>query len=295
MTGLPDLARRVRGALPLSLRRRAMYYRKYRRPLRLHHPVAFSEKVNWRIVYDRRELLAVTCDKLAMKEFALARVPSLRVPATLWTGRDVRSAAGLDLPPRWVLKPNHRFGLVHFGRDAAIPAELVPVVAGWLEETQASQAGEWAYSRARRLLLIEEFVGRGGQVPVDYKFFVFDGVPHLVQVDTGRYDSHLEDGHRQRLYTPDWTPLPYTMNYPVGPVEDPPSSYQRMLDVAAALGEGYDFLRVDLYDLDGEVAFGEITPYPSGGRAVRFPREADEALGQHWRLPPRWDVSRERV
>lgn len=280
------VVRRLRSWLPLGVHRRLMYLKKHRRPLRLRHPVTFTEKVNWRIVYDRRPLLLPTCDKLAMKDFAVSRVPTVRVPATLWSGTDVSDLTGTSLPERWVLKPNHRCGLVHFGAGATDSGELTPVVAGWLSETQAQELGEWAYSQARPLLLAEEFIGDGSQAPTDYKFFVFDGVVRLVQVDSSRFGGHV-----QRLYSPDWQPHDYTMNYPLGPVTEPPLSYARMLDVASALGAGYDFLRVDLYDVAGEVWFGEITPYPSGGRTVLLPRAADEALGRLWQLPPRRAVA----
>jgi TupA-like ATPgrasp len=100
-------------------------------------------------------------------------------------------------------------------------------------------------------------------------------------VDTGRFGAH-----RRRLYTPDWRPVDVDEAVAPGPVTAPPRSLPTMLEVAERLGAAFDFIRVDLYDLDGEVWFGELTPYPGGG-LDRFDPELDRVLGAAWQLPPR--------
>jgi hypothetical protein len=102
----------------------------------------------------------------------------------------------------------------------------------------------------------------------------------LVQVDTGRFGDH-----RRRLYTPDWTPVDVVEDVAPGPVTPPPASLPRMLEIASALGAAFDFIRVDLYDVAGEVWFSELTPYPGGG-LDRFDPALDELLGSWWQLPP---------
>ena len=62
-----------------------------------------------------------------------------------------------------------------------------------------------------------------------------------------------------------------------------PAGYDRMLEIAAALGKEFDFVRVDLYDVDGHVYFGELTHYPGGGLVRIRPRAFDRALGDLWR------------
>ncbi len=99
--------------LPPLVRREIWYVQKYRRLGHLRRPVLFSEKVNWRILYDRRPLLAWTCDKLRMKEEAIRH--GVAVPQTYWSGHDLRELVDVQLPERWVLKPNHRSEIVHFG------------------------------------------------------------------------------------------------------------------------------------------------------------------------------------
>jgi hypothetical protein len=243
-------------------------------------PRTFTDKVNWRVVHDRRPLMGQLGDKLAMKAYAAARCPELRVPAVLWSGTDVAAFAAADLPEKWVLKPNHGTMRVHVGSGCRDVAELRRVTAGWLDEPLFRTRGEWVYSQARRVLLAEEFLG-SGEPPVDHKFLVFGGRVELVQVDTGRFGDH-----RRRLYRPDWTPVDVAEDVAPGPVTDPPALLPRMLEVAAVLGAEFDFVRVDLYAVDGEVWFSELTPYPGGG-LDRFDPALDTTLGALWELPPR--------
>jgi hypothetical protein len=263
--------------LPLRLKRAVLFRRAHgRRPGRR----TFTDKVNWRVVHDRRPLIGQLGDKLAMRAHAARVLPSLRVPQVVWTGTDVAELAAVDLPERWVLKPNHGTTRVHIGTGRPGVTDLRRITSGWLDEPLFRSRGEWVYSQARRLLIVEEFLG-SGEPPVDFKFLVFGGRVELVQVDTGRFGEH-----RRRLYTPDWTPVDVAEAVAPGPVAPPPDSLAEMIKVAEALGAAFDFIRVDLYDVDGEVWFGELTPYPGGG-LDRFDPALDDRLGALWQLPPR--------
>ena len=267
--------------VPVSVRRRLWFRRKFGVVLHLARPSTFNEKVNWRIINDRRPLLEGTCDKLVMKERALSSVPGrVRVARTLWAGTDVSELAGVDLPERWVLKPNHRTGLVYFGEGRADVADLLVRTRGWADGQHWRTTGEWAYRSARPCLLVEEFIGVPGEAPLDYKVLVFDGAPRLVTVHGDRFGQQ-----RTAPYEPDWTPLPYTS----GPSFDRPIARPHrlgdMLACAARLAEGFDMLRVDFYEQDGELWFGELTPYPGSGMIARNP-QWDALLGSWWTIPP---------
>lgn len=269
----------VERRLPLSWRLRRRYRRRHGRRLSLSHPRTFTEKVHWRMLRDRRGLIAGTCDKLEMKRIAQAAgVPGLRVPATHWAGTDLAELAGLDLPERWVLKPNHRYGLVHLGHGRPDVAALQELTTGWLDEPQ-SALGEWAYSQARRCFVVEEMIST--EPLDDFKFFVFDGQPRLIGMHTGRTAGR----HRNRVYSPDWEPVGVPAARPAAEVAPRPERLEEMLAAAAALGRSFDFIRVDLYQVGGQVWFGELTPYPGSGMSRLQPPELDVELGSYWRLP----------
>lgn len=281
-----DFARGLAGALPLGLRRRLFYLRYHRRWPNLRHPRKFSEKINWRILHDRRPLLEWTCDKIRMKDFARASGADLVVPRTLWTGVDLTELTALDLPAQWVLKPNHRSGPIHFGQGQVTdPQALAMLTRGWLACPEFDYLGEWAYGCAAPVLLLEERIGAGtggaaAQVPADYKLFVFDGQVRYLSVDTARFT-----GHRRRFYSPDWTPLTVRTTVPLAPVQPPPAQLDRMIEAARVLGADFDFVRVDVYVTHTCVYFGEVTTYSGSGLERFRDRWFDRELGDHWQLP----------
>jgi len=285
---MTNLTRNLRGAarsavyrLPAGLERRLLFGYYNRKLPHFGRPVTFSDKVNWRILHDRRPLLEWTCDKLAMKEHArLAGLDGLHVPHTIWSGPDLGDLRAADLPEHWVLKPNHRSGLVHFGHGQANVEELSAVTATWLDTFESDTMHEWAYAMARPGFLVEELLGPPGSPPPDYKIFVFDGEPEIIEM-VNRYD-----GNQQRLYRADWTPLEVLYGpQGIAPVAPPPPNLGPMLTIAKKLARPFDFMRVDLYDVDGSIVFGELTPYPCGGLERFRPASFDRELGEKWQLP----------
>lgn len=278
--GVAGLRRDVARWVPLAVRRQVWYRRHFGRFPALLHPETFNEKVNWRILHDRRDLLRVTCDKLAAKDHALrATAGAVRVPRTFWSGTDVTELAAVDLPEHWVLKPNNGTAVVHFGHGRPDVEALAEVTRGWLDDPLWRRTGEWAYRWARPVLLVEEVVGTPGEPPPDFKVFVFDGVPRLVQVHTDRFTTH-----RSVLYSADWQPMPWLEQHPPGPQVPRPAQLGPLLDAAASIAAGFDMLRVDFYVEAEEVWFGEMTPYPGSGLAP-YSAEMDRGLGELWPLP----------
>jgi hypothetical protein len=266
--------------VPLPVRRAWRYHRAHGRLPHLLRPRSFTDKLNWRISFDRRDILASTCYKLAMKEHARREAADLvRIPRTYWVGTDVGELAGLPLPDRWVLKPNHSCMRVLFGEGPPDPARLAVRTAGWVQDEYWRKCDEWAYRLARQVLLVEDLVGIPGEVPADLKVLVFDGVPRLISVHTAR-----QDRQSVRLYTPDWEPVRLDSGHPMGPDRPAPTRLADMLAAAAVLAAGHDMLRVDFYEHDGVLWFGELTPYPGAG-LVRLHPELDELLGSWWSLP----------
>ena len=111
--------RKLIGLLPLPLLRHAFHLTMIHTPGNFRQPRTFNEKVNWRILYDRRDRIIAACDKMRMKEMARAAYPGaqLRIPETYWYGTDLRDAPDLAGLPPWVLKPNHSSGHALFGPD----------------------------------------------------------------------------------------------------------------------------------------------------------------------------------
>lgn len=269
--------------VPVSLLRHVLYLGMIRKPGNFRRPQTFNEKANWRILNDRRDRIVAACDKMRMKEMARAAYPGqkLRIPETYWFGTDLRDAPDLtDLPP-WVLKPNHSSGHVLFGPEPQTDlAALLKQTRDWGNRGPLT-LGEWGYSEAQPGLLVEERIPTpDGTPPTDYKFFVFDGRVELIQVNRDRFASQTAT-----FLDTDWNPLPVCWR--IMPVADEPRppELETMLEIASALGSGWDFIRIDLYAVDGVIWFGEYTPYPGSGLLRYRPMTFDVEQGVHWQLP----------
>lgn len=269
--------RRLLNPVPDPVLRHVMYRRRYGRWGDFKKPARFTEFLTQRMLQDRSPEMAWTCDKRAMKDYAAEHAPGIRVPETLWHGTDLDQLDLTSLPERWVIKPNHGSKAVHFGDRGTTLEELYEVTRGWLRPYDRIAVGEWAYSTARRELIIEPQIGDG--VPlIDYKFFVFHGRLMLLHTDSGRFSGSFEE----MFYTRDWELLKITNNAPRGAEVPRPQNFEAMVRAAEALGAGYDFMRVDLYNIEGEPWFGELTPYPSGGMDPFTPDAVDLQLGAWW-------------
>lgn len=251
----------------------------------LTRPVSFNEKVNWRKLHDRNRLHELALDKVAVRDYVAARVdPSYLVPILGVFARP-EDIPWAELPAPYVVKASHGSGWNIFVGDPSDLdlQELVRTLQQWLRTNYYPRAREWAYRRIPRRLVVERFLGGGpDKVPEDYKFFCFDGVPRLVQVDYDRFTHHT-----RTLYDTSWRALPVEYAYPPGQTTCAPSRLPELTHVASELSQDFDFVRVDLYCVDDRVYFGELTIYPEAGFGRFTPSDWDEWLGSFWRLPHR--------
>jgi hypothetical protein len=248
----------------------------------LTQPRTLNEKVQWRKLYDRRPLYQIVSDKVAARDYLANRVGPDHLVPILGVFRKPEDIPWAELPTPYVIKAAHGSGWNRFVFDSAevdLP-ELVHTLRRWLRTNYYYQGREWAYKGIPRRLIIEHFIGRGREAPQDFKFFCFDGVPQAIYVLQDRFTRSTIT-----WYDTQWVFLPFSMHSPQGPTQPAPGALDEMLVIARKLSRGTDFLRVDLYCVDGRVYCGELTVYPGCGLDQFTPPERDEWLGGFWKLP----------
>lgn len=111
----------------------------------------------------------------------------------------------------------------------------------------------------------------------DYKFFCFNGKVRCFKIDFNRFV-----GHRANYYSPEGELLPFgeKMCMPdYDHKETIPSNLKEMVVIAEKLSSGIPFLRVDLYNINDIIFFGETTFFPAGGMGDFTDSSWDERLG----------------
>jgi hypothetical protein len=276
----------------------SLYYQRFGRFPDYANPRSYSEKVQWRKVFDRNPEFSVFCDKLAARELARLRAPALRHARILWCGDDVEAIPLETLTPPFVVKPSNQSNCIITVRQPGDlkPFEIRNSCRQWMAmPPHGAAVYEWGYRGTVRKIIVEQFLSRQKELvsPVNIKIFVFAGKARWIFYS----DQHAE---QRGVYTPQWEPLPVD-RWRKGRLEvlsmavPAPPNLETMVASAEAIAAGSDHARVDLYDVDGSVFFGEITAYPyagyttwvrKGSRCDPYaPRDIDDEFGAHWLLP----------
>ena len=243
----------------------------------LEHPAGFNEKILCKMLHDRRPLLTLFSDKLRVRDYVRRVAPGLALPTLYWWSSRADSLPFDALPHEFVLKANHGSGWNHLVESKADVrrADLVRLARRWLKADFTIVGREWAYRDIRRAVYAEQLLrGLDSAMPPDYKLFVFGGKLRLIQVDRDRFTRHT-----QVLYDRDWRYIDGTVAALQGTPIERPQSLSLMIESAEALSANVDFVRVDLYEIDGRVYFGELTSSPNKGLSPFRPRSLDAVLG----------------
>lgn len=261
----------------------ALYRHVHGRPPRIWRPRSFTEKMQWRKIFDRNPAFAVLCDKIAVRDFVTARVGGELLTPLLWTGMPDDIPFDRIAPP-FALKSSHASGhVIMVGPDDIVDREAIRVrAAGWLATCHGTDHDQPGYTPVPRRLMIERTVtNEVGTAPEEVRLFVFDG--RVAVINT----VFVEDGQIRNgaFHKRDWTRLDWHLSRRVDRPFPRPKRLADMIAIAERLGSGFDHVRVDIYDGGASIWIGEITVYSWSGHVVFNPAEADLALGAHWRLP----------
>ncbi len=248
----------------------------------LRDPRSFNEKLNF-IKLNKTNNYYLRCmatDRLKVREYVLLKSPSCNLVKILWHGKIFTSDVYKNMPNRFVIKASHGSGMVYIAnKNIDCYEKLFLITQEYLQTDSHPKGLEWFYTNLDKYLIIEEFLEFQGDVPPDFKFFVFNGKVELVQVELNRFGNHTLN-----LYDRSFNKIDATLKFPLGYDIDKPKLFDQAKKIAEQLSLEFDFIRVDLYILEDKVYFGELTNTPSGGLEPFTPRKLDFDLGKKLRL-----------
>ena len=263
----------ARDPIATLIRLHLTYFLRHRRRLSLDQPKRFTELIQRRKLVDRDPRFPSLIDKLSVKQVVANMLGPDWITPTLWSGDVLPDEPPFPLP--FVVKSRH--GCKHVRvvcREGEDWRAVRQATEAWMRAPYGRWLDEWGYRDVPRGLMIEPFVGKAPELPIDYKLYVFHGRVEAIQV-------HLNRGgkHRWKLYDRGWKRMSAGDDLTA---VTPPSSLARMIAGAETLGSTFDFVRIDFYDVDGAPRFGEMTFYPGSGLDPFDPPSLDDRLGQCW-------------
>lgn len=269
---------------PLYVR---VYYEYYTgKKLNLKAPEEFNEKIQWLKVFYKDPRLTQLVDKYAVRAYVKEKVGEKYLNELLAVYDRVGEVDFSKLPDRFVIKGVHgcHFNLIVSDRSQLVPWKARLKLRKWMSKNQYYRGGlEWAYKNVPHRLMAEAYLEEMGKKVInDYKFFCFDGQPLFLQIDLDRGEMDY-----RCYYDLNWKKLPFTTErntFYEGELPRP-VNFEEMVSVATRLAADFPFVRVDLYNLDGRVLFGEMTFYPADGRKEFIPQEYNRIIGDYLKLP----------
>lgn len=260
------------------------YYQRIGYRINLRTPTTFNDKLNWIKLYDRNPFYTTLSDKYLVRDYIAQTAGPQYLNKLIAVYNTPQEIDWTSLPDRFVLKVNHGCKFNIICRDKAkldIPL-AIRKLERWLPDNGYYHAREWPYKDIQPCILCEEYLDGDPQWGLlDYKFFCFNGEPAYIAVDYDRFTYHT-----QFFYNPDWERQPFVQGFPTPDTDAPrPQELDIMLHIARKLSTDIPFCRVDLYNFDHRVLFGEITFFPHGGFQKIEPLEYDYKLGEMIQLP----------
>src|SRR5690606_7862862 len=122
-----------------------------------------------------------------------------------------------------------------------------------------ARSGEGWYSKIDRKVLIEKRIGLKNKELLDYKFHVFSQGAGKEPIVIVHVDFARQSAHRRSYFDVDLNLLPFRVLYAQGDMAiEKPTNYELMVDIAKKLAEPFSYVRVDLYNVEGKIFFGEL-------------------------------------
>ena len=261
---------------------KTMYYAKMGKKLDLKDPKTVSEKLQWLKLYDRKPEYTTMVDKYAAKSYVAERIGEEYIIPTLGVWDSFDEIDFDSLPEQFVLKCTHDSGGLVICRDKSkLDKEVTQrKIEKSLKANYFWNGREWPYKNVKPRIIAEKYMEDGGNPDLkDYKFYCFGGEPKFLYISHGL--SNHATAHINFISL-DWEKMPFRRTdfaeFDILPPK--PKNFDLMIEFCKKLSADIPFLRVDFYDINEKLYFGELTFFPGSGFTILEPKEWDLKLGQ---------------
>ncbi len=257
-----------------------------KKELNLENPVTYNEKLQWLKLYDRKPIYTKMVDKYEVKNYVSSIIGEEYIIPTLGVWDKFEDIDFDKLPNEFVLKCTHDCGGIIICKDKSKLdiKKAKKKINKCLKKNYYVKYREWPYKDVKPRIIAEKFMSDNSGGLVDYKFFCFNGIVNCVMVCI---DRHISDV-KFYFFDEKWQLLRLNVrgkNAPEGFTLPKPKSIDKMFEIAKTLSKDLPFVRVDLYECDGQIYFGETTLFPDSGFDPNILEETDIYWGKLLQLP----------
>lgn len=255
--------------------------------LNLDNPVTYNEKLQWLKLYDRKPEYTKMVDKYEAKKYVADIIGEEYIIPTLGVWDNVNDIDFDALPNQFVLKCTHDSGGLVICKDKAeLDIENAKnTLNHFLNRNFYSVHREWPYKDVKHRIIAEKYMeDESGKDLKDYKFFCFNGEPKLLYISEGLSDHSTA---KISFADMDYNIAEFKRNdfKPFNELPKKPINFEKMKELAKVLSKDRAFIRVDFYEINKKIFFGELTFFPCSGYLPFDPEKYDKILGDWITLP----------
>lgn len=265
---------------------KAQYKSAFGKVLDLDTPTTYTEKLQWLKLHDHRPEYTTMVDKYEVKNYVSQKIGKEYVVPLLGVWECVEDIDFESLPQQFVLKATHDSGglIICKNKNELNKADVKRTFDKLLKRNYYDGTREWPYKNVKPRIIAEAYMEDKTQGELrDYKFFTFGGEPKVLYITKGRGD---DESTTADFFDMEFKHLLFTIDHDMAPVPpEKPENFELMKELAAKLSEGTPQLRVDFYEVDGKVYFGEMTFFHCSGLTPFHPETWDRIFGDWVTLP----------
>lgn len=254
--------------------------------LHLNPPVTYNEKLQWLKLYDRKQEYTMMVDKYEVKKWVADKIGQQYVIPTLGVWEKFEDINFDMLPEQFVLKCTHDSGGVVICHDKSKlnKRNARRKIESCMKHNFFWGKREWPYKNVKPRIIAEKYMEDCKTHDLrDYKFFTFNGVSKVLFVATER---STKEETKFDFFDMNFKHLPFTNGHPNSDkILHRPEKFDEMKRFAEILGQDIPQVRVDFYEVNGKVYFGEMTFFHWSGMVPFVPEQWDKILGDWISLP----------
>lgn len=256
---------------------KVVYWARTGKQLNLKNPITFNEKMQWLKLYNRNYKYSKLVDKYEVKKYVENIIGKEYIIHTIGVYDSFDKIDFDSLPNQFIIKCTHDSGGNYICKDKRkINIEDIRLKINKAMKSNYYKYGrEWPYKDVKPRIIIEEYLSNNDKDLIDYKFWCFNGEPKICLVCTDRQTELKET-----FFDTNWNLLDLKRtNHKIDETIAKPTNLELMKELSNKLSQDMPFIRVDFYEVNGKVYFGELTFFPASGFSTFEPEEWDRKLG----------------
>lgn len=255
------------------------------RDVRLNSPVRYNDKLQWLKLNWYVPIATKCADKFEVREFVTEKIGVEYLNELYGVYESVNDIDLEQLPSSFVLKGTHGSGFNIICKDKSQMDwdKEFKKMRRWFRKNYYWQNREWVYKDIKPRIVSERYIEEKeyGELR-DYKIFCFNGEPRIIQVDFDRYHNH-----KRNFFDLNWNLLDVSIKYPSDKSQKilKPKTLNKMLELSRVLSADFPHVRVDFYNVENNIIFGELTFFHESGMGKFSPEEFEYEMGSWLNLP----------